>query len=245
MNDKLIKVLNNNMAAMNTRFGLQPLQQDTQHSTPPTPQEAPKKQDKQLLQQAITEVNTEINAEKQGPQPLHQATVEDNTEDDNTMHGNSVPVITSTLSTKPRLCSTPACRDPAACPTNLLAFSFGSFFGSTSFLTSFLASQLGYIRYMEGMEASGEGWMTTAGGRQWEWPVIQRGDRAVARRFSPTKRVSIRQYLGQHAIRLLSMDLDHLDPYIRSLICGRRRSHQKHSFSAIFSLLCIYHGPSA
>ena len=29
--------------------------------------------------------------------------------------------------------------------------------------------------------------------------------------FSPTKRVSIRQYLGQCAIRLAFMDLDHMD----------------------------------
>ena len=33
----------------------------------------------------------------------------------------------------------------------------------------------------------------------------------MAREFSPTKAVSIRQYLGQCAIRLHSMDLGHVD----------------------------------
>ena len=145
--------------AFNEYFGLPPLQplpplQWPQQSTPPTPQEAPK-------EQAISEEETETTVEKQEQEPLqkplYQATVEDDTETtaESTMHGNSILGNSSTVSTKPRLCTAPACRDPATYPSNSLTSSFGSFFGS--FLTSFSASEFGYIRCTEGIEATGEG----------------------------------------------------------------------------------------
>ena len=122
-----------------TSIPLLPLQWP-QQSTPPAPQEAKKEEAKQLLYQATVEDDTETTAES-------------------TMHGNSMAVSKSMLSTKACLCTTPASRDPAACPSNLLASSFGSFFDS--FLASFSASRFGfgYIEYKEGMEATGEGWI--------------------------------------------------------------------------------------
>ena len=53
-----------------------------------------------------------LRRSKQEPlqKPLYQATVEDDTEDGNSMLANK-----STLSTEARLCTTPAFRDPAAC----------------------------------------------------------------------------------------------------------------------------------
>ena len=150
-------------AAFNEYFGLPlpPLQwpeqatQATQQSTPPAPQEAKKEE---VKQQAIAE----ITAEKQVQKPLYQATVEDVEDDaetapETTKHGNSMLDNKSTLSTKARLCTAPTSGDPAACPSTLLASSFGSFFGFASFLVSFSASQFGYIECKEGMEASGEG----------------------------------------------------------------------------------------
>ena len=115
---------------------------DFEQSTPPAPQ-AQKEEEKQPRPQPR-------------PQPLHQATVEDDTE-----HGNSMLDNKSTLSMNARLCTTPACRDPATCPSNFLASSltssFGSFFGS--FLTSFSAFRFGYIECTEDIEASGQEWM--------------------------------------------------------------------------------------
>ena len=122
-------------AALDKHFG--PLQ-----STSP----APKEEIKQLLQQAIAEENAEITVEKQVQKPLYQATVEDDTEDDNSMLDNK-----STLSTKARLCTAPASRDPAACLSKALLFA------SQHALILTLAYHFGYIRCMEGMEATGEG----------------------------------------------------------------------------------------
>ena len=58
--------------------------------------------------------------------------------------------------------------------------------------------------------------------------------------ISPTKAVSIRQYLGQCAIRLHSMGSDHVDSCLFQLICGRRRRRKKFLISVIFSLACMY-----
>ena len=118
-----------------------------QHSTPPAPHEAPK-------EEANSEENTEITAEKKEQKPLYQATVEDDTEsiiESTTKHGNSMPVGKSTLSTIPRLCTTLSSGDQAARLTNALLSAY------QHAMSLILASQLGYIRCMEGMEATGEG----------------------------------------------------------------------------------------
>ena len=110
--------------------------QATQQSTPPTqpaPQEAQKEEDKQPLYQATVEDDTEITAEKKTEQ----------------QHGSSMPDSKSTLSSMPRLRATSASRDPAACLSAFFGFLPTSFFA--------LASLLGYIRCMEGMEATGQG----------------------------------------------------------------------------------------
>ena len=123
----------------------------TQQLTPPAPQEARKEEDKQPLQQAIVEENAEITAEKQAP--LYQATVEDITEsitESTTKDGNSMAVSKSTLSTFPRLCTTPTSRDLAACLSNALLFAFQH----TGFLNTTIP---GYIEYSEDMEATGQG----------------------------------------------------------------------------------------
>ena len=110
------------------------------HSTPPTPQEAQK-------EEANNKANTKITTEKHEQQPLYQATVEDDTE-----HGNSILNSKSTLSSFPYLCTAPASRDPAVYLSKaLFASSLTSLFSS--------ASRFGYIECMEGMEATGEGWM--------------------------------------------------------------------------------------
>ena len=154
-------------AALDKHFGPLQATQATRQSTPPAPQEAPKEQAKQPLQQAITEQDTEITAEKQEqqplyeeetrprPQPLYQTTVEDDTETtaESTMHGNSMAVNKSTLSTRSGLCTIPASRDPAACLSKALLFTSQQ----AAFLAVFLGPLLGYIRYSASMEASGEG----------------------------------------------------------------------------------------
>lgn len=86
---------------------------------------------------------------------------------------------------------------------DFFASSFTSFFGF--FLASFSASQFGYIEYLEGMVVTGQGWF-----------AVQHEDNKSGQAlvFSPTKSVSIRQYLGQYAIRLAFMDLDHVDPFV-------------------------------
>ena len=69
-----------------------------------------------------------------------------------TKHGNSMLTTKSTLSTIPRLCTTPTSRDSAARLTNALLSAY------QHAMSLILASQLGYIRCIEGMEATGEGW---------------------------------------------------------------------------------------
>ena len=130
-------------AAFNKYFGLPLLQplpplqlpQLWYQPTPPTPQEAQKEveqeKDKQPLYQATVEDDTEITGEKKTEQ----------------QHGSSMPDSKSTLSSMPRLRATSASRDPAACLSAFFGFLPTSFFA--------LASLLGYIRCMEGMEAIG------------------------------------------------------------------------------------------
>ena len=120
-------------------------QQSTPQSTLPAPHEAQKEE------------------EKEKKQPLYQATVEDITETTAESNLEGVPGNTSLLPTIPCLRTAPACRDPAAYPSAFLASFFGSslatFLASsfTSFFGNFLASLLGYIRCMEGIEATGQG----------------------------------------------------------------------------------------
>ena len=154
-------------AAFNKQFGLPPLQplpplpvQSWYQPTPPAPQEAQKE------------------VEQVKKQPLHQATVEDDTEstmESTTKHGSGMAVNTSTLSTIPRLCAARSSGNSAACPSNLLASSLASFFGD--FLTSFFAlTSFGYIECMEGMEATGQGWMlhcSRKAGKEDDWSGIQ------------------------------------------------------------------------
>ena len=113
--------------ALDKHFGPLQATQITQQSTPPAPQEALKEQAKELL---------------------YQATVEDDTEDGNSMLANK-----STLSSFSYLCTAPASRDPTACFSKALL----SAHQQASFLTTFLGPLLGYIRYLASMEASGEG----------------------------------------------------------------------------------------
>ena len=129
-------------AALDKRFGpLPPLQQATQatqQSIPPAPQ-AKKEEVKETR-----------------PQPLHQATVEDEAEttaESTTKHDSSMLGNKSTLPASARLSTTPASRDPAACLSKALLFASEQ----ASFLIAFLGPLLGYIRYSEGMEATGEG----------------------------------------------------------------------------------------
>ena len=116
----------------------------TQYSTPPTPP-APQEAHEE---EANLEENTEITAEMQEQeslQPLYQATVEDDTE----TTAKTIPDSPSTLSTIPRLCTTRSSGDPAACfSIAFYDYQHASILGNTKF---------GYIRCMEGMEASGQG----------------------------------------------------------------------------------------
>ena len=128
------------------RFASITTQLATQQSTPPALQEAKK-------EKANDEENAEIIAEKQEQQPLYQATVEDITEsitESTTKDGNSMAVSKSTLSTIPRLCTTPTSRDSAACLSNALLFAFHH----TGFLNTTIP---GHIQHSEGMEATGQG----------------------------------------------------------------------------------------
>ena len=123
-----------------------------QHSTPPAPREAQK----------------EVEQAKR--QPLHQATVEDDTES-TTKHGSTMPDSKNTLSSMPCLCATRSSGDSAACLSitlfkhasclaSFLTSFFGDFLNSFVALASFLAWHgllPGYIECTEGMEATGQG----------------------------------------------------------------------------------------
>ena len=56
--------------------------------------------------------------------------------------------------------------------------------------------------------------------------------------------VSVRQYLGHGAIRLLFMDSEQLNSWFFR-ICGRRVQHQKHSIFSHFPLLVYTKPPAA
>ena len=130
---------------------LQPpqIQPPPNQPTQPAPQEAQKEEDQQPLQ------------------PLYQATVEDDTENTaESITGSTIPDSKSTLSSMPCLCATRSPGDSAACFSNARLFArrascLASFLTSLfgNYLTSFFgfASPLGYIRCMEGMEATGQG----------------------------------------------------------------------------------------
>ena len=127
--------------------------QATQQSTPPAPRDAPK-------EEANLEENAEITAEKQEQeplQPLYQATVEDDTE----THVKSTPDSPSTLSTIPRLCTIPTSGDSAArlsnAPFSAYQYALHLAYQHTLILGLMINTPLGYIRYMEGMEATGQG----------------------------------------------------------------------------------------
>ena len=130
-----------------------------QQSTPPAPQEAQE-------EEAILEGNAEITAEKQEQKPLYQATVDDVTEStveketQQQRDGNSMLNSKSTRSEIPRLCTTPASRDQAACLSNTLLSAYQHALNLACQHTIFQAWHgplLGYIRCMEGMEATGQG----------------------------------------------------------------------------------------
>ena len=116
----------------------------TQHSIPPAPQEAQK-------EETNDEENAEITAEKQAPRPLYQATVEDDIES-TTKQGNSMPDNKSTLSSIPRLCTTPSSGDSAArlSTAPLLACQHAIFLAWHGLLP-------GCIEYSKGIEATGQG----------------------------------------------------------------------------------------
>ena len=100
------------------------------------------------------EGNAEITAEKQEQEPLYQATVEDDTETtakSTTKHGNSMLATKSTLSTISRLCTTSFSGDSAACLSSAFLIA------TQHAMSLILTSQIGYIRCMEGMEATGQG----------------------------------------------------------------------------------------
>ena len=125
--------------------------QATQHSTPPAPQEA-------YEEEANLKANAEITAEKQEQEPrqrpLYQATVEDDTE-----HGNSILDTKSILSSFSCLCTTSFSGDSAACLSDVLS-AYQHALNLACQHTMFQAWHgplLGYIRCMEGMEATGEG----------------------------------------------------------------------------------------
>ena len=134
----------------------QATQKSTQQSTPPAPHEA-------LKEQANLEENAEITAEMQEQEPLHQkeqlllyqATVEHNTE----TIAKSIPDSPSTLSTKIRLCTTPFSGDPAAClsnaPLSTYHYALNLTYQHALILGLMFNTLLGYIRCMEGMEATG------------------------------------------------------------------------------------------
>ena len=135
--------------ALDKHFGpLPPLQQQqatqqatqaTQHSIPPTPQ-AKKEEVKETR-----------------PQPIYQATIEDTEETIAESTTGSKSPNSKQLSRKwaphtgflTTFLATPI--------TSLFGFCFASFLTSFFSSTLLLASQLGYIRYIEEIEASGKG----------------------------------------------------------------------------------------
>ena len=114
--------------------------QITQQSIPPAPQ-AQKEEDEQ---QALVKETR--------PQPLYQATVEDDVE------SIAESATGSKSHDSKQLCRkwTPHTGLLATFLATSFLASFGSFFGSAPFLASH-DPQFGYIRCMEEMEASGEG----------------------------------------------------------------------------------------
>ena len=154
--------------------------QTTQQSTPP----APERQSGQSIKKPVAQKEEEQEKE----QPLHQATVEDITEDiaESTAEkkieqhntATSKPDSDSTLSTIPRLCTTPVSRDPAAYLSNTLHLACQH----AAFLACLRHGFLpGYIEWIEGMEATGQGWG-----------------------FGAKNQPLVRQYLGHLAIRFFS-----------------------------------------
>ena len=150
----------NDMSQVSSYWALQA----TRHSTPPAPQEAQEEKEKekeQPLQQAIIEEIVESSTEK-----LHQATMEDiveNTAEEGKIeqqHGsskprNSIPNSTSNPSTIPRLCTTPASRDPAACLSiALFAYQHALILG---LMVNTLPGSIQHSEGMECMEATGQG----------------------------------------------------------------------------------------
>ena len=64
----------------------------------------------------------------------------------------------------------------------------------------------------------------------------------IDQELSPTKAVSIWQYLGQCAIRLAFMDSCFVDPFVLfSADLRAEKDHQKHLFFNDFSLLYLHH----
>ena len=130
---------------------LQATLQVAQQSTPP----ASERQSAQSITKPIAQKEKE-----QEPQSLHQATVEDIAESTAEKQIGQHDIVTSkpdnnsTLSTIPRPDDTPFSGDPAACLSNALLFACQH----TAFLACLRHGFLpGYIEWIEGMEATGQG----------------------------------------------------------------------------------------
>ena len=125
--------------------------QQAQQSTPPAPKEA------------NDEENADNTAEEQ--EPLYQATVEDAEDDAESIEEKQIehqygssklssdkPDNEITVSTIPRLCTTPTSKDSAACLTNALLSAH-----QHAILLAWHGFLHGYMDYTEGMEATRQG----------------------------------------------------------------------------------------
>ena len=139
--------------ALDKHFGplhsTQQATQATQQLNPPAPQVQQEQEQEQEQEQ----------------KPLYQATVEDAEDDaentaETTMHGNSMATGSKSHDSKQTFRKwAPHTGFLTTFLATPLTFFFGSCLASSSafYLASFSASQFGYIRCMEEMEASGEG----------------------------------------------------------------------------------------
>ena len=124
--------------------------QATQQSTPPAPQEAKK-------EEAQEEITAEEQEQEPRQHPRYQATVEDAEEDAESseekqteqQYGSS-KLSSSKPDSKIALSAIPRVYDPAASLTNALLSAY-------QHAMNLVGTQFSYIRYMEGMEASGQG----------------------------------------------------------------------------------------
>ena len=186
-------------------------------------QEAQKVENKQSLQQAIVEENAENAPENHEPQPLHQATAEDDTEST-----TEAPRRTPTVYLTARACSlqshacalhqppdiqlyTSAVRFPPAMTRSSRPPS-PPFSAISSPLLSPPNSTTLNARKAWKPQAMDE-WLH-CNGKVMDMPMRHRCSSCHWQRINPTKSVSIRKSLGQCAIRFLFMDWDHVNPFV-------------------------------